>query len=97
MMTLVLIVNCHVTNVKVVLLIVLHVLEFENSLSMMMRILLMNVFAHPTISKTQTLYFVMNVTPLVKNVHFHLLIVTHVLLKESQVLNQTAHAQVINT
>lgn len=64
---------------------------------MMMLIPLMNVFAHPTISKTQTLYFVMNVTLLVLNVHFHLLIVTHVLLIENKELNQTAHAQVINS
>lgn len=56
----------------------------------------MNVFAHPTISKTQTLYYVNHVPLLVKNVQFLLIIVTHALLKESKVLNQHAHAQVTN-
>jgi len=57
----------------------------------------MNVFAHPTISKTQILYYVNYVPPLVTNVQFHLIIVIHALLKESKVLNQNAHAQVTNT
>lgn len=60
-------------------------------------VLIMNVFAHPTISNTQKLYFVKNVPPLVQNVQFQLIIVIHAQLKESKVLNQPVHAQVINT
>jgi hypothetical protein len=57
----------------------------------------MFVFAHPTISKTQPLYFVTYVTLHVLNVQLTLIPVPNVLLIELQELNQTVHAQVINT
>lgn len=89
-------VTTDVKNVKVLTTIVLYVLMTEYSLSTKKMIFQTNVFALPINSKEQ-MEVAKNVTTDVLNAQLHGIIVTPVPTKEYKILNQTAHAQVINT
>jgi len=89
-------VTTDVKNVLIHTTIVPYVLMIEYSLSTKKKIFQTNVFALPTFSKELT-EVAKNVTPDVLNAQYHMIIVTPVPTKEYKVLNQTAHAQVINT
>lgn len=95
MITLVQTVTINVTNVKVGQQTVFLVQDSENSLSTQKMILKTNVSVHPTIMR-EKMDFVMNVTLNVMNVQELPQIVMSVLMIESKIVNQTAHAQVIN-
>jgi len=95
MIILVQIVTTNVTNVLEQLKTVLFVQESENSLSTQKMMLITNVSVHPTIIR-EKMELVTNVTLNVMNVQELPQIVMSVLMIESKILNQTAHAQVIN-